>query len=217
MVKKIKKRIKKGPKAPYASLLVIPMTVLYGPERKGRDFRDLIDEPARIKSALEQWLGPDVIPADRTLSIEEFRGWATTSSPGRLGGMFAKTGRIPMGPASGETDTGDAPFPGIYPLLAIRKGRDLDALFKLIGSEFPEVARVAFHNALGPSLNLIPGYDHLLHSPVVHVRDLNRGIDILNRLTEDAFHQAGKPYPGPFPPLKDPFISSFPVYEALIS
>lgn len=216
-MRKIKKKIKKGPKAPHASLLVIPMTILYGPERKGKDFRHPIDDPAALKAALEHWLGPEVIPADRPLSLEEFRGWAATISPGRLAGMFRKTGRIPMGPASDESDWGDTPFPGIIPILAIRKGRDLEVLFKNLGTDFPEVTRVAFNNALGPSLNLIPGYDQLLYSPVVHVRDLNRGIDILNQLTETAFNQAISPYPGPFPLLKDPFISSFPVYEPLIS
>ncbi len=216
-MRKIKKKIKKGPKAPHASLHLIPMTILYGPERRGKDFRHPIDDPGAIKAALEHWLGPEVIPADRPLSMEEFRGWAATISPGRLAGMFRKAGRVPMGPALNESDMGDTPFPGIFPFLAIRKGRDLDALFKILGTDFPEITRVAFNNALGPSLNLIPGYDHLLQAPVVHVKDLNRGIDTLNRLTEEAFNQAIPPYPGPFPRLKDPFISSFPPYEPLIS
>ncbi len=216
-MRKIRKKIKKGPKAPHAALLAFALTVLYGPERKGRDFRHSLEDPGGIRAALQQWLGPDLIPADRPLSLNEFEGWAETTSPGRLGGMFARTGCLPMGPKTGDAESDDTPFLGILPILAIRKGRELDDLFKRIGKEIPEVSRVAFHNALNPSLNLIPGYDHLLHSPLVHVRDLNRGIAHLNHLCEDAFHLASKPYPGPFPPLLPPLISSFPAYEPLIS
>lgn len=214
-MRKIRKKIKKGPKAPYAALLALTLTVLHGPERKGGDFRHSIDNPGGIRAALEQWLGPQLIPADRPLSPEEFEGWAETTSPGRLGGMFARSGHLPMGPPTGEAD--DTPFLGILPVLAIRKSRELNDLFKRIGAEFPEVSRVAFHNVLNPSLNLIPGYDYLLHSPLVHVKDLNRAVSHLNSLCEDAFQQASKPYPGPFTGLHPSLISSFPVSEPLIS
>lgn len=217
MVKKIKKKTKKGPRAPYAALLVIALTVLYGPQRRGRDFRRTLEDPAKLRAALELQFGPDLIPADRPLSVEEFRGWALSSSPGRLAGMFARGGRIPMGPAPGESPGEGSPFLGLLPVLAIRRGQDLDRFFHSLGKELTEIPRVAFQNALGPSLNQIPGYDQILYAPLCPVRNLDQAIAYLNTITEEAFHQAGRTRPDRFAPLEDPGITAYPSFEPLMS
>jgi hypothetical protein len=214
MVQKIRKKIKKGPKAPHAVPLAIVMTALYGIPRDGRDFRDPFEDYSRLRAALKLLLDQEVIAADRVLSPSEYLDWGLKESPGRLVEMFLRAGTIPMGPAAGEEDLGSRPRLGILPVIAVVKGQSLDRFSETMGREWPEVGRVAFQNSIYPAFHLIPGYDLLLYAPLCHARVLNRGIEVLNRLTEDAFHQAGRLYPGPFDPLPDDRLSRIPLKEA---
>ena len=215
MVQKIRKKIKKGPKAPHAIPLAMVMTALYGFEREGRDFRRPFEDPAKLRSALRLLLDEEIIPADRVLSDHEYLEWGLKTSPGRLVEMFSRPGLIPMGPAVEEEDSGTRPRLGILPIVAVVKGRNLDAFSDTMGREWPEVARVAFQNSVFPSFNLIPGYDLLLYLPPFHARDTNRGITALNQMMEEAFHQAGRSYPGPFEPFPDEILSRIPVREPI--
>jgi len=217
MVQKIKKKVKKGPKAPHAVPLAIVMTALYGFQREGRDFRGSFEDPAKVRAALRLQLDQEIIPADRVLSSKEYREWGLKDAPGRLVGMFSRPGSIPMGPSSDEEDPGTRPRLGILPLIAVVKGMQLESFGERIGRDWSEVARVAFQNSVYPAFHLIAGYDLLLYTPSHHARDMNRAIAAINRMTEEAFHQAGRPYPGPFDPLPEEVLSRIPVQEPLAS
>jgi hypothetical protein len=217
MVQKIRKKIKKGPKAPRAIPLAIVMTALYGYQREGRDFRRSFGDPARLRAALRLQIEQEIIPADRVLSSKEYLEWGLKNSPGRLVEMFSRPGSIPMGPSSEEEDLGPRPRLGILPIIAVVKGLQLESFGERIGQDWSEVARVAFQNIVYPAFNLIAGYDLLLYTPSHHARDINRAIAAISQMTEEAFHQAGRPYPGPFDPLPEEILSRIPVQEPLAS
>ncbi|MBI3810720.1 MAG: hypothetical protein HY283_00730 [Nitrospirae bacterium] len=216
MVQKIKKKVKKGPKAPHAVPLAIVMTALYGFQREGRDFRRPFDDMAKLRAALRLQLDQDVIPADRVLSFREYRDWGLKGSPGQLAGMFSRSGSIPMGSGI-EEDIDKRPRLGILPIIAVVKGMQLETFGGKIGREWSEVARVAFQNSVYPAFNLIAGYDLLLYQPPHHARDINRAIGAINQMMEDAFHQAGRPYPGPFDLFSDEILSHIPLQESFSS
>jgi hypothetical protein len=213
MVRKIRKKVKKGPKAPHAVPLAVVMTALYGFQREGRDFRRPFEDPARLRAALRLQLEQDVIPADRVLSYHEYLEWGLKDCPGRLAEMFSRSGSIPMGPGSDEEDLGSRPRLGILPIVAVVKGTLLETFGGRIGREWSEVARVAFQNSVYPAFNLIAGYDLLIYTPSHHAREMNRSIAAINQMTEEAFHQAGRPYPGPFDPLPEEILSRIPLQE----
>lgn len=213
MVQKIRKKVKKGPKAPHAVPLAVVMTALYGFQREGRDFRRPFEDPAKLRAALRLQLDQEVIPADRVLSYHEYLDWGLKDCPGRLAEMFSRSGSIPMGPGSNEEDLGLRPRLGILPVIAVVKGLQLETFGRRIGREWSEVARVAFQNSVYPALNLIGGYDLLIYTPLNHARDMNRSISAINQMVEEAFHQAGRPYPGPFDPLPEEVLSRIPLQE----
>jgi hypothetical protein len=213
MVQKIRRKTKRGPKAPHAIPLAIVMTALYGIQREGRDFRRPFDDPLRVRAALRLQLDQEVLPAERALSFKEYRDWGLRDSPARLVEMFSRSGSIPMGPAVDEEDLGLRPRLGILPVIALVKGIHFQNFSERIGQEWSEVAAVAFQNSIYPALNLIAGYDLLLYRPPHHARDINRSIEALNQTAEEAFHQAGRPYPGPFDPLPDDIPSRIPLQE----
>ncbi|MEK6683946.1 MAG: hypothetical protein AABY46_04735, partial [Nitrospirota bacterium] len=215
MVQKIRKKVKKGPKAPHAVPLAIVMTALYGFERKGRDFRQTFEDPVQLRAALRQQLDQEPIPADRVLSFYEYRDWGLKSAPGRLSGMFSKTGLIPMGPPLEEEEASAFPQLGILPTVAIVKAEHLESFSGKLGDEWHEVARVAFQNSVYPTFNLIPGYDLLLYMPICHARDTNRAITALNHVTQEAFDQAGRPYPGPFQMFPVDVLARIPLQEPI--
>lgn len=213
MVQKIRKKIKRGPRAPHAVPLAIAMTALYGIQRDGRDFRHPFEDYSRLRAALKLLLDQEVIAADRVLSPTEYLDWGLKESPGRLGEMFLRAGSIPMGTAVAEEDLGSQPRMGILPVIAVVKGQFLDRFSETIHREWPEVGRVVFQNSIFPAFHLIPGYDLLLYAPLCPARVLNRGIEVLNQITEDAFHQAGRPYPGPFDLMPEDALSGIPLQE----
>ncbi|HUK55555.1 MAG TPA: hypothetical protein VLY20_02745 [Nitrospiria bacterium] len=215
MVQKIRKKTKKGPKAPHAVPLAIVLTALYGIQREGRDFRRPFEDPAKVRAALRLQLEQEIIPSDRVLSFKEYREWGLKNSPGRLVEMFSRTGFIPMGPAGDEEGVGSRPRLGILPIIAVVKGMQFESFGGRLGGEWSEVAAVAFQNGVYPAFNLIAGYDLLLYRPPHHARDINRSVAGLNQLTEEAFHQAGRPYPGPFDFLPDEVLSRIPLEEPL--
>jgi hypothetical protein len=215
MVHKIKKKIKKGPKASYVIPLAIVMTALYGFECSGRDFRRSFDDVVNLRAALQLQLDQEIIPADRVLSSQEYLDWGLKSSPGRLAEIFSRPGFIPMGPAVDEEDTEPRPRIGILPIIAVVKGMQLENFGERLGREWSEVARVAFQNSVYPAFNLIAGYDRLLYQPPNHARGINGAIAAINQMMEDAFHQAGRPYPGSFDPFPDDSLSRIPVQEAI--
>jgi len=217
MVQKIKKKIKKGPKAPHAVPLAVVMTALYGFQREGRDFRRSFEEPAKLRAALRLQLDQEIIPADRVLSCREYLEWGLKDCPGRLAEMFSRSGSIPMGPGLDEEDLGSRPRLGVLPIIAVVKGALLESFGGRIGREWSEVARVAFQNSVYPAFNLIAGYDLLLYTPSHHARDLNRSIAAINQMTEEAFRQAGRPYPGPFDPLPENVLARIPLQEPFAS
>ena len=214
MVQKIRKKTKKGPKAPHAIPLAIVMTALYGFQREGRDFRRTIDDPSRLRAALRLHLDQEVLTADRVLSPGEYAGWTLRTAPARLVEMFSRNGVIPMGPPEAEDEAGTQPRLGLLHCVAVAQGRHLDDLSGRIGRDWSELGAVAFQNSVLPAFNLIPSYDLLLYPPPVHARDINRAVAVLNRMTEDAFHQAGRTLPEPFDPLPEPILSAIPVEEA---
>ncbi|HEY4484811.1 MAG TPA: hypothetical protein VI702_00605 [Nitrospiria bacterium] len=213
MVQKIRKKTKKGPKAPHAIPLAIVLTALYGFQREGRDFRRTFDDPARLRAALRLHLDQEVLTADRVLSPGEYAGWSLRNAPARLFGMFSRDGVIPMGPPR-EEEAGTHPRLGLLPCVAVVQGRHLDSLSDRIGRDWAELASVAFQNSVRSAFNLIPSYDQLLYPPPVHARDINRAVEVLNRMVEDAFHQAGRSRPGPFDPLPGDILAVIPLEEA---
>jgi len=215
MVQKIKRKVKKGPKAPHAVPLAIVMTALYGFERAGRDFRRSFEDMDRLRAALRLQLDQEIIPADRVLSFREYLDWGLKSSPGRLVEMFSRSGCIPMGPAVGEEDHGPRPRLGILPIIAVVKGNQLETFGGRIGREWSELARVAFQNSVYPAFNLIAGYDLLLYQPPHHARDINGAIAAVNQMMEDAFHHADRAYPGPFDPFPIDALSRIPIQESI--
>ena len=215
MVRKIKKKTKKGPKAPHSIPLAIAMTALYGPQCEGRDFRHTFEDPPRLRAALRLQLDQDIIPSDRVISFREYLDWQLNASPGRLAGMFASFGFIPMGPPVDEEEAGKMPRLGILPMLAIVKAKDFQTFSDQIHQEWGEVPQVAFHNSISSTFSLIPGYDRLILQPPCPARDLNRAIRSLNQNMEEAFHTTGYPYPGPFEPFPDEVLVRIPIQEAI--
>ncbi len=226
MVKKIKKKIQRGPKATVAVPLLIAMTALYGTRRQGRDFRHLFPAPKAIQHALELHfkigssakfygapLDQRLIVADRPLSLGEYQGWGLRSKPARLAEMFGGTGVIPIGPAVDEDDLDENPRLCVLPLVVLVQDKALEDFSLKLGEEFSEVCRVTFQNALFPALNVIPGYDLLLYRSPCPARGLNHAIDTLNSLLEEAFEQASVPFPGPFAPCPEPFLTDIPLKE----
>lgn len=212
MVKKIKKKIQKGPKATYAVPLVMALAALYSPRREGKDFRHLLEGADDIRSALQLHLGQTLLLADRPLSLAEYLSWGFKSRPARLAEMFSNSGVLPMGLAA-DNDLEGAPQLGILPMIALVQDRALDDFSERLSEEFSEVGRVAFQNAIYPALGLIPGYDLLLYAPPSPAQGLNHAIDALNASLKDAFEQAAVPFPGPFSPIPESALASIPLKE----
>ena len=212
MVKKIKKKIKKGPKGNYAVPLCLALTCLYGIRLEGKDFRGCFDAPEKIREVLNSHLGRPVLMADRVLSQAEFCEWGLRSVPGRLAEMFSRSGLIPMGPPTGVEEEGP-PMLGILPFLALVKGKELEGFVHRAVAEFSEVNRVAFQNSAASGFNLIPGYDHLLYSPPCHAKQLNQAVSVLSRMMEEAFYNAGLTPPERFELFEEELIAGIPVSE----
>jgi hypothetical protein len=212
VVKKIKKKIQKGPKASYAVPLVMALTALYGPRREGKDFRHLLEGAKEIRSALQLHLGQPLILADRPLSIAEYLSWGFKSRPARLAEMFSNAGILPMGAAVDHDSEGE-PQLGILPMVALVQERELNDFSERLSEDLAEVSRVAFQNAIYPALGLIPGYDLLLYSPLSPAQGLNHAIDTLNAFLKEAFEQAAVPYPGPFSSIPESTLAPIPLKE----
>src|SRR3990167_8836425 len=162
MVKKIKKKGQRGPKALFAIPLAMAMTALYGTRLQGKDFRRVFEAPDFLRKALQLHLEEELIIADRPLSADEYAGWGFRSKPARLAEMFSKSGVIPMGPpigAVGESDPESSPRLGVFPMIALVQEKALGVFSSKLSEEFSELSRVAFQNAVFPALQLIPGYD----------------------------------------------------------
>jgi len=212
MVKKIKKKIQKGPKASYAVPLVMVLTALYGPRREGKDFRRPLEGANEIRSALQRHLGPPLILADRPLSIAEYLSWGFKSRPARLAEMFSNAGILPMGKTTDNDREGD-PQLGVLPMVALVQERELNGFSERLSEDLSEIDRVAFQNAIYPALGLIPGYDLLLSAPLSPAQGLNHAIDALNAALKEAFEQAAVSFPGPFPSVPEPVLASIPLKE----
>lgn len=213
MVKKIKKKIQKGPKTTHAVPLVMVFTALFGPRREGKDFRHPLEQASEIRSALQLHLGQSVILADRPLSLAEYLSWGFKSRPARLAEMFSGSGSIPMGPAAGQDDLDREPRLGILPMIALVQEREMEDFSERLSEELSEVSRVSFQNAVYPALGLIPGYDLLLYAPPSPAQGLNHAIDALNASLKDAFEQAAVPFPGPFPSIPESALAPIPLKE----
>ncbi|MCI0526336.1 MAG: hypothetical protein L0Y56_02620 [Nitrospira sp.] len=217
MVKKIKKKSKKGPGAKFAIPMAMPLTCLYGLRLEGRDFRQIFDTPGKVREVLLTHLLQEVMIGDRVLSRAEYLQWGLKSAPGRLAGMFSRSGTIPMGPPVNELEEDAQPRLGILTLLALVKGKELEGFLRRGMQEFSEVLQVAFQNSVRTCFSLIPGYDQLIYSPPCHVRDLNGAISFLNNMVEESFYRAGVPFPGPFEVFEGSILSSIPLNEAIRS
>jgi hypothetical protein len=217
VVKKIRKVSKKGPKANYAVPLVMPLTALFGPRCVGKPFWHSFDDPAPIRAVLSRHLDEPLLTADRILPIDEYLAWGLRSSPGKVAGMFGRSGVIPMGPPGIEEaeEMSDDPRLGVLVLAALVKGERLNEFSGRLGEEFSELDRVAFENAVAPALRIIPGYDRLLYTPPLLAPSLNAGIDHLNHLVEDAFDKGSIPYPGAFTPCPAERLASIPTHEPI--
>jgi hypothetical protein len=217
VVKKIRKVSKKGPKANYAVPLVMPLTALFGPRCVGKSFWHSFDDPAPIRAVLSRHLDEPLLTADRILAIDEYLAWGLRSSPGKVAGMFGRSEVIPMGPSgTEETDeASDDPRLGVLVLVALVKGERLNEFSGRLGEDFSEIDRVAFENAAGPVLQIIPGYDRLLYTPPLLAASLNAGIDHLNLLVEDAFEKGSIPYPGGFASSPAERLASIPTHEPI--
>lgn len=218
MVKKIRKISKKGPKASYAVPLVVAFSSLYGPRCVGRPFWQTFDDPGSIRTVFSRHLDASLLIADRILPIGEYLGWGLRSSPGKVGGMFGKSGVIPMGfaPVEENADSGD-PRLGIFVMVALVKGENLDRFSNRLGMEFEEIDRVVFENSIGTAFQIIPGYDRVLYTPPLLAKSLNAGIDQLNQQIQEAFEKVTVSYPGPFEPFPSDLIASIPTHEPLQS
>jgi hypothetical protein len=215
MVKKIKKKGKKGPKAKFAIPMVMPLTCLYGLRLEGRDFRQIFDAPEEVKEILQTHLFHEVMIGDRVLSRTEYIQWGLKSAPGRLEGMFRHPGMIPMGSPINDLEDDTRPRLGILTFLALVKGKDLEGFLQKGMQEFSEVLRVAFQNCVRTCFRLIPGYDQLLYSPPCHARNLNGAISFLNDMMEESFYRSGVPFPGPFKMFQESMLSVIPLSEAV--
>ncbi len=213
MIKKIKKKIQKGPKATYAVPMVMALTALYGPRREGKDFRHLLEGADDIRSALQLHLGQSLILADRPLSMAEYLSWGFKSRPARLAEMFSNSGILPMGPAAGQDDLEGKPRLGILPLVALVQEREIDDFSERLAEDLAEVSRVTFQNTIYPALGLIPGYDLLLYSPPCPSQGLNHAIEALNAFLKEAFEQAAVPFPGPFSSIPESALAAIPLKE----
>lgn len=213
MVKKIKKKVQKGPKATSAVPMGIAMTALYGPRREGKDFRRPLERIGEIREALERHFGQTLILADRPLSSAEYLSWGFRSRPSRLAEMFSNGGVLPMGPAGGEEPPESVPQLGILPMIALVREREMQEFSERLPEEFSEITRVAFQNAIYSSLGLIPGYDLLLYSLPAPAQGLNHAVDALNHLLQEAFEQATVPFPGPFGSLPASALAEIPLKE----
>ena len=212
MVKKIKKKIKKGSKGSYAVPMGMAITCLYGIRLEGRDFRRCFDAPEKVREVLNRHLTRPVLMADRVLSRVEYSEWGLRSAPGRLAEMFSRSDMIPMGPPTGGEE-GDRPILGILPLLVLVKGKDLEGFIHRAAVEFSEVNRVAFQNSAASGFNLIPSYDQLLYSPPCHARQLNQAVAVISRMMEEAFYNAGRTPPERFELFEEELIAAIPLSE----
>jgi hypothetical protein len=214
MVKKIKKRSKKGPGAKFAVPMAMPMTCLYGLRLEGRDFRQIFNVPEKIREILRTHLSQEVVIGDRVLSPAEYLQWGLKSAPGRLAQMFSRSGTIPMGLPVDDLEEVQ-PHLGILTFVALVKGKDLEAFLQGKTRELSEILQVAFQNSIRICFGLIPGYDQLLYSPPCHARNLNGAISFLNSMMEESFYRSGVPFPGPFKVLQASMLSSIPLSEAV--
>ena len=160
--------------------MVLGMTCLFGIKREGRDFFNALESPEQLLPILSSHLGQEVVVGERPLTQREYLDWGFRAEPGRLAEMFAKSGVIPMGPATVEEDMGDSPRLGILPLLTILKGRDLEGFLKANGTSFSEIHRVSLEKIFYPSFNMIPSYDLFLFHGPLHVQKINDIISSLN-------------------------------------
>jgi len=215
MVKRIRKVSKKGPKAHYAVPLLMPMTALFGSRCEGKPFWYPFEDPSSLRAVLSRHTENPLLLADRILPIGEYLGWSLRSAPGKIAGMFTRSGIIPMGPAPPEEEPGSDPRLGIVVMVALVKGDQLQEFVNTTGAEFSEIDRVAFENLLGPSVSLIPGLDQLLYTPPILARSLDRGIDHVNDLARHAFERASVAYPGAFNRCGVQVLSSIPSHEPI--
>lgn len=213
MVKKIKKKVQRGPKATVAVPMAIAMTALYGTRRQGRAFRHLFSSPKAVQSALQLHLDQKLMVADRPLSIREYQAWGLRPKPARLAEMFGDAGIIPIGPAVDDEGDDENPRLGLLPLVALVQDKELEQFSLKLGEELSEISQVAFQNAVYPALQLIPGYDLLLYRPPCPARGLNHAIASLNSMLKEAFYQASVPFPGPFDPCPEPSLAEIPLKE----
>jgi len=212
MVKKIKKKIKKGPKGSYAVPMCMALTCLYGIRLEGKDFRRSLEAPEKVRNVLMDHLGQRVLVGDRVLSQFEYIDWGLKSTPSRLAHQFSQSEFIPLESPTGHDEEG-RPVLGILPILVLLKGKEVEAFLRKAVGEFSEVNRVAFQNSVASVFNLIPGYDQLLYSPPCHPRQLDDALSTLNDMMDDSFYKAGVPSPGPFEPFPEEFLTRIPLSE----
>lgn len=213
MVKKIKKRFQRGPKATVAIPLAMALTALYGARREGKEFRAQFDPIEGVRSALRLHLEQEVLIADRALSTAEYRSWGFKSRPARLAEMFSKTGVIPMGEATNRDDQEGPPRLALLPMVALVQERELEAFSQKLSEDLAELPRVTFQNAVSPTFQLIPSYDLLLYRPPCPAQGINHAIEELNGAMKEAFGQASVPFPGDFPLLPEDEIRLIPLKE----
>lgn len=216
MIKKIKKKIQKGPKARYAVPMAMALTALYGPRREGKDFRNPLEAVGEVREILQRHLGVSLIPADRPLSPAEYLAWGFRSRPARLAEMFSNTGALPMGPVTEADGLEDAPRLGILPMIALVQEREIDTFSERLSEDFSEITRVAFQNTIYAALGLIPGYDLLLYSLPSLAQGLNHAVDSLNHWMQESFERATVPFPGPFAPIPASALSEIPLKEPCV-
>ena len=214
MVKKIKKKVKTGPKGTYAIPMVMAMTCLYGSRLEGKDFDQTFEAPEQVRAVLLKQFGQGVLVSDRVLSSKEYVEWGLKTSPGRLVQLFYRSGIIPMGPSLNRRETNEQPRLGILFFIVLVKGKHLERFGDEATREFSEVTRVAFQNSLQSCFRLIPGYDHFLYTPPYAARDLNPSIASLNQFMEASYDQSDSSFPGPFKLLEEELLSKIPSQEA---
>ena len=216
MVKRIRKRAKKGPHAIQCVPMVMAMTCLYGLRLEGKDFRQPFDSAGKIRMVLQSHLGWDLLIPDRILSRSEYLDWGLKASPGKLAQMFMPEKLIPMGPSLGNDDTEDQPLLGLLPFLAVVRGKGLEMFLRKRPEDFSELNRVVFQNSISSFFNLIPGYDQLLYSPPCHIRNINASINGLNEQMNDAFQKASIPPPMEWGGIPEGILDGIPLYEPLV-